>query len=406
MPVFTVEGPFTSKEVEKIYYDLMDSEFYNESYNDEHTHSGPYEAMARILNDIFTLSPNSIIHDLGCGRGYLVKYLTDMGFKAMGVEFSQRIINAIPPEDRQNISLVRSIQDMSLSQTDLLTSMEVFEHLPMAIIVNNLAYLRQAFAGYIFLTIPSSGYDRTLPKLGHAEVDEHRIAAMASNIVCPYLIIEDGYVSGGHITLASYRWWEDFFLTQGFVRQTAYEREYSRFIPELKAKGLMWCCYVLKALRAEEIAFGRGWYDSEGAFRWNGPDAELQLISEQAQFRLQCDLTLPDVNITLDAQLSYVVEQLDIVDDYRMGATVVASGRIDLNGAGRSRHVDIPVCRQEPASPAGPYPREDGAIKAFRAYKIHFYTPLWKPSDYGDSLDDRSLGFCFQDVRVSPPSQV
>ena len=405
MPIFTVEGPFSSREIEKIYYDLMTSEYYNESYNDEQTRSDPYESMARILTDIFGLSPNSIVHDLGCGRGYLVRHLARMGFKAKGVEFSQRIINAIPPEDRKNISLVESIRDVDLSQTDLLTSMEVFEHLPMAITVHNLSHIRRVFAGNIFLTIPSSGHDRTLPKLGHAEVDEHRVAAMASNVVCPYLVVEDGYASGGHITLAGYRWWEDFFLTQGFARQTAYEREYSRFIPELAAQGLMWCCYVLKALKPEEIAFGRGWYDSEGAFRWSGPDAELQFISEQPEFSLECDFTLPDVNITLDAQLSYVVEQLDIVDDYRMAATVVASGRIDLNGAGRSRHVDIPISRQEPGSPAGPYPREDGAIKAFRAYKVRFYTPLWTPSGYGDSLDHRLLGFCFQDVRVSPPSQ-
>ncbi len=404
MPIFTVEGPFSSREVEKIYHDLMASEYYNEHYNNELTHPGPYETMGRILIELFGLSPDSTVCDLGCGRGHLVNYLSGRGCKATGIEFSQRIINAIPPEDRRNVVLVTSIEDVDLSRTDLLTSMEVFEHLPMSIIVHNLAYFRQAFSGHIFLTIPSSGQDRTLPRLGHIEADDQRLAAMARNVVCPYLVIEDGYVSGGHITLASSRWWEDFFLTQGFARQVALERRYGGFIPELTRLGLMWCSYVLRALKPGEVAFGRGWHDSEGDFRWSGPNAELQFVSEHGAFTLEADFTLPDANVALDAGLAYVVEQIGIVDDYRVASQVVASGQIDLNGDGRSRRLAIPISRREPDMRPGPYPQEDDAIKTFTAYRVRFHTPLWRPADHSDSPDHRLLGYCFQDVRVSPSS--
>ena len=51
-------------------------------------------------------------------------------------------------------------------------------------------------------------------------------------------------------------------------------------------------------------------------------------------------------------------------------------------------------------SPPGPSPREDGALKPFRAYKVRFHTPLFIPAEHADSLDHRSLGFRFHEVKV------
>ena len=403
MTIVSVKGPYTSKEIGDIYRDMTRNTFYSGDYNAEETVPSAYVAMMNIVAQIFNLQPGAQVFDLGSGKGHLVLSMLKHGLRAKGIEFSASMINSVQPTERQNFLLVNSLREVDLSPIDLLTSMEVFEHLPMAIIVENLEYIREVFRGYVFLTIPSSGYDRTLPQLGHVESDEHRLAAMSSNVVCPYLVMEDGYPSGGHITLASYRWWEDFFLTQGLARQTALERAYGRFVPDLFAQNLMWCCYILRALGPHEIAFGRGWHEREGSFRWSGPDAELQFVSERERLKLRCELTLPDVNVMTDAQLDYSVEQLDIVDDYRIVGRTVASGRIDLNGPGRTRHLEIPIRRRPAKSSAGPFPRKDGALKTFRAYKVRFHTPLWTPSDHGGSPDVRPLGFCFHNVHVSAP---
>ena len=64
-------GPFTVSEIEKIYYELMENDFYDEEYNLTSWKPEPYELMANILCDVFKLEDNKSpeIIDVGCGVG-------------------------------------------------------------------------------------------------------------------------------------------------------------------------------------------------------------------------------------------------------------------------------------------------------------------------------------------------
>ena len=400
MSVFRIDGPFDSRQIRDIYKSLMAADFYDEKYNSANADPGPYNDMADVLESVFQLRRGARIYDLGSGRGYLTLALARKGLEAQGIEFSPRVLDGLPATERPYFMLVNDISEVDLSSVDLIISMEVFEHLPLALTVNNLTHLHKAFSGEIFLTIPSLGYDRTLPDLGHAETDPYRLSSMIKNVVCPYLLIEDGHVSGGHITLAGYRWWEDFFLTQGFVRLTERERRFGAAMQTLLAKGLRWCVYILEAIVEDNIAYGRGWHDPDDGCRWNGPDPEIQFISTHTAFQIRCQLSLPPTNIVTDAKLGYFVEQLFIEGDYQIASKVVAAGRLDLNGPGADREVTISVRRLETSELSSSFPIEDGAVKPFCSYRVQFQTPIWIPTRYVDNGDERQVGFLFRRIDI------
>jgi SAM-dependent methyltransferase len=396
-----VRGPFSSKEIERIYHELMASDFYDEGYMAELWEPAPYDLMGNIIQGVLHLPPGAKALDLGCGRGFLTLALRRIGLEAVGVEFSRRMHETAPAEHRHAFRLASRIEELDLSDLSLVTSLEVFEHLPMSITMGNLAYMHRTFRGDLFLTIPSFGFDRTLPGVGFEESGPERLSAMADNVVCPYLVYDGEAVSGGHITLAGYRFWEDLFLSQGFARQTDKERRPRQFTHELSV--WRWCPYILKPLREGEVMFGRGWGEDLGGGRSCGAEAEISFITSAGRFHLDLDLELPDHNRMADATLRYSVEAVVISGDYRMVSEPLATGVLDLNGLDRRRAISLTVERGTPAHAPGDAPHEDGAVKPFTAYRVRFSSPVYLAP--GAPQADAS-SFRFHSISLSsrPPS--
>ena len=179
------KGPYTPQEIEKVYADLMASNFYDEEYNRAEWNPDPYRAMSLILAEVFEVPvvggrSKGFTHlrklirkilgraiptflDLGCGVGYLVAGLRELTVaSSRGVEFSPKIFGRIDQKTRNFVKLLSPeafMGQFSLASFDVITALEVFEHLPLSIIRMDLAKIREEFRGYLFLTIPSSGQD-------------------------------------------------------------------------------------------------------------------------------------------------------------------------------------------------------------------------------------------------------
>ena len=171
-------GPYSSRQIQTIYENLMKQDFYDENYNQDSWHPAPYELIAGIIVEALGLKPGDNLRDLGFGAGYMVRALVDSGIDAVGVEFSPRMFAAAPAGYKDRYRLVDNIDQIDLDGVIAITSLEVFEHLPLSLTVSNLRYLREHFAGDLFLTIPSSGFDRTLLGVGVFEDAPERLADM------------------------------------------------------------------------------------------------------------------------------------------------------------------------------------------------------------------------------------
>ena len=278
-------GPFTVSEIEKIYYELMENDFYDEEYNLTSWKPEPYELMANILCDVFKLEDNKSpdIIDVGCGVGYLVESFRRRGIEAGGIEFSKQIYNRISEETKKYVHFFNEhnfYNKFKFSGLKLVLSLEVYEHLPLSLIQKNLEKLFKEHTGWVFLTIPSIGIDPYNGRSIFNESSPFRIDDMNQNKLFSYLAMLNGTPGGGHITLASIRWWTDFFFINNWVRDFLMESKLEDYNHILKA--YRWCPYILKKLNSEDVTFSGGWlpylksndeYGNHGQF--NLSNAEL-----------------------------------------------------------------------------------------------------------------------------------
>lgn len=83
----------------------------------------------RVANEIKQrLHPTAVL-DVGCAKGFLVECLRDRGVEAFGIDVSEYAISAVREDIRQYCS-VGSAADPITRQYDLITCIEVCEHLP------------------------------------------------------------------------------------------------------------------------------------------------------------------------------------------------------------------------------------------------------------------------------------
>ncbi len=111
--------------------------FYDEAYYDEYESGTPYrrgiEEWERFFGSVSeriakTIQPGTVL-DAGCAIGLLVEGLRNAGVDASGFDISPFAISQAPPTLAPYLS-VRSITDEIESRYDLITCLEVVEHLP------------------------------------------------------------------------------------------------------------------------------------------------------------------------------------------------------------------------------------------------------------------------------------
>jgi SAM-dependent methyltransferase len=336
-------GPFTPKQIETIYQEIMDSGYYDQSYNAEDWKPEPYRLMANILKEVFfkdtpapAPKPKMLerffsekksanraeipqragipqVVDLGCGVGFLVKFLRQVGIAAKGIEFSDGIYKRIDPNTKEHVRLLGPATfygESQFQQIKLLVALEVFEHLPLNLLKKNLAKISEELDGHVFLTIPSSGVDPWTGRTGFVETSPNRLEDMRKNALFSYLAMLDGKPGGGHITLASFRWWTDFFLISGFTRVYEFEPSLKNYDNIFAA--YRWCPYVLNRLTADTIKHGVGWQlsgDGNAAMLMRGGESQLEFrTAHHAELRL--DFEQLDANRNLEGQIFWSITEL------------------------------------------------------------------------------------------------
>ncbi len=352
---------------EHLYYDkILKHDFYGDSYGTDWS-AEPYEEMAELLAKV--IRPAKHI-DLGCGKGFLVQAMRRRGIDSFGIDFSPALIKQAPLGIQPYLTVATAenwIETGAFEKADLITYMEVFEHLPLQVCESILQTLQHNFAGRLFVTTPSYGIDARW-KLGIATNAGTPTwqEDMAANIPFRQIVLHNGLPHHGHISLCSYRWWTEFFLSNGWVRSRDLEQDAAAGF-ELPLKKYRWNPYILELLSSEQSnvqmassnQLGNGWHEREGnsqevAGRWTNGRAEVYIASDEPWQTIDILLTAPNINIIQDYTLALTIERQTKTSDYKLAWEPVCSARpIAIEARERKHRIRFEIDPPAPAAASG-----------------------------------------------------
>lgn len=194
--------------------------------------------------------------DVGCATGFLVEVLRERGIDAEGCDVSQYAVDHATPGAQGHIRVGNLFAGLPWADGafELVTAVEILEHLPPDRVGVALAELRRVCGSYLYATIPSFGTNVSGPD-GHFEgkvrperVDHYR--QLGPEFLGPVpeadlAVDADGQLVEGHLTIASFGWWTRQFEGAGFIRcPLVEERLYADIEPADLAP--YWNIYVFK----------------------------------------------------------------------------------------------------------------------------------------------------------------
>jgi SAM-dependent methyltransferase len=199
--------------------------------------------------------------DVGCATGYVVEVLRERGIDAQGCDLSPYAIDHAVPGAVGHVRVANLFAGLPWADGDfdLVTTLEILEHLPPDRVPNALAELARVCGGYLYATIPSFGPNRSGPD-GHFEgkVRPERVDhywSLGSDyrgpVPEPDLAVDaEGGLVEGHLCIASFEWWTEQFAAAGFIRCTdVEERLYADIEPAELAP--FWNLYVFRLAGAD-----------------------------------------------------------------------------------------------------------------------------------------------------------
>lgn len=241
----SLSAPLSDEDIEALYRDIvLTPDFYGAGY-DLDLLAAPRRGFADMAAAIAgELGPAHSL-DVGCGIGALVSELRRRGVDAHGCDFSTTFIararrRARPHLTQQDVTAL-GFPDASF---DLVTCMEVLEHLPVRVIDLAVAELARVSRGTVLVTTPSFGDDPN-GGVGLPVGDDWRDDAQAGRRFQRIVLDDQGRPHLGHLTLATYRWWTDRFAAHGLVRDAEAERAILTH-PRHGVGRWRWNLYVLR----------------------------------------------------------------------------------------------------------------------------------------------------------------
>jgi SAM-dependent methyltransferase len=194
--------------------------------------------------------------DVGCAMGFVVEALRELHVEADGVELSPYAVERSAPGARPHVrqgDILQGLPDPD-GAYDLVTTLEVLEHLPPESIPDAVAELRRLTRRWLVATVPSFGPNEHGPGGWYqVKVRDDRVAyyeslgpAFEGPIPHGDLYRDAaGAPIEGHLTIASFTWWTRRFEEAGFERCGEVER---RLHPLLARFGMTkyWNLYVLR----------------------------------------------------------------------------------------------------------------------------------------------------------------
>jgi hypothetical protein len=216
--------------------------------------------------------------------------------------------------------------------------------------------------------------------------------------------LKDGVPHHGHITLCSYRWWTDFFLSNGWVRAIDFELKAARaFGPVLRRYN--WQPYLMERLLPESLSvdvavtnqLGAGWHEAEHQTRrlpgrWTNGRGEIYVRSAGKWKSVEIAFSAPSGNVVRDYTLSVLIERQVVTDQYEIRwEPIFSSLPVAVLERERPDTAKIDV-----VWPAAEDPRGDSAV-----LRLTLVSPAFCPQDYGLSVDSRTLGLFVHKVVIS-----
>lgn len=192
--------------------------------------------------------------DVGCATGFVVEALRELGVDAHGCDVSRYAVEHAAPGALGYVRLGDLGRGLPYAdgEFDLVSALEILEHLPPDLVPGALAELRRVCAGVVYATIPSFGRNASGPD-GHVEgkVRPERLAyyeslgpSYSGPVPTEDLAVDaEGQPVEGHLTIASFEWWTARFAEAGFDRWADVER---RLYADIAPAGLapFWNLYV------------------------------------------------------------------------------------------------------------------------------------------------------------------
>lgn len=220
--------------------------------------------------------------DVGAARGFVVEALRELGVDARGVDISEWAVEHAADGARGHLRVGDAIAglDDADDSAELVTVLETLEHLPPEAVPRTVAELARVSARFVMATIPSFGPNRNGPdgwyqvKVRDDRVEHYESLGPDHRGPVPY---DDLYRDArgepieGHLTIASYSWWEEQFRAAGMVRCD--EVEHAMHL-DLHRFGLtkFWNLYVFRHPEVEVELHAAGAEEREVEARW-GLDA-------------------------------------------------------------------------------------------------------------------------------------
>jgi SAM-dependent methyltransferase len=203
--------------------------------------------------------------DIGCATGFLVEALRELGLDAQGSDISHYAVEHATPGARGHLKVGNLLDGLPFAdgQFELVTTLEILEHLPPADVPQALREIRRVCSGVVYATIPSFGRNGSGPN-GHYEgkvrperLDHYNALGLDFVGPLPEADLEVDAQGGpieGHLTIASFGWWTDRFAEAGFTRRLDIEE---RLYADLAPAGLapFWNLYVFAVPEADPALF-------------------------------------------------------------------------------------------------------------------------------------------------------
>jgi SAM-dependent methyltransferase len=198
--------------------------------------------------------------DVGCATGYLVEVLRERGIDASGCDLSGYAIAHAVPGASGHVREANLFAGLPWDDGafELVTALEILEHLPPDLVPRAIAELARVCGGYLYATIPSFGPNRSGPD-GHFEgkVRPERVAhyrGLGPDYAGPVpeadlAVDAEGRPVEGHLTIASFEWWTARFAEAGLERSPDVEQ---RLYADIEPADLApyWNLYVLRTPHA------------------------------------------------------------------------------------------------------------------------------------------------------------
>lgn len=145
------------------------------------------------------LEPRSVL-DVGCGPGFLMQFLHELGVEVRGVDFSPAVVELAPSAMKERISIA-PVEALRVADEsfDLVVCREVLEHLTVLQVRRTVAELCRASSRLVYATTRFHPYPETLLDVTTDEAtDPTHITLLAKDFLRVLFILE-GFRSRGDL---------------------------------------------------------------------------------------------------------------------------------------------------------------------------------------------------------------